>query len=252
MGLTKSSGNMYEWCSHMHAHIKGACEHKCVYCYAPKGCQDRQDTYSGPAYLDENELEVSYAPQKGEKPRTIFIDHMNDLWSESMRAGDINRVLRHCGQYLMNGYVFQTKNPQRYMEFINELNVLRRWSNGVLLGCTVETNRPLTNISMAPHPLNRLVAMTNLHRSTMLPTFITVEPILDCDPDALADWICLASPQFVNIGADSKHCSLPEPSADKVMRLIKRLQEAGIEIREKRNLDRILNPAGPNGDGYQG
>ena len=57
---------------------------------------------------------------------------------------------------------------------------------------------------------------------------------------------------FVNIGADSKRCSLPEPDADKVRVLIRRLQEAGIEIREKRNLDRMLKPGGANGEGFQG
>lgn len=118
-----------------------------------------------------------------------------------------------------------------------------------MLGATIETNRAVTNISMAPHPLARLVAMVNLARSTVIPTFITVEPILDMDPDVFADWLIMAHPGFVNIGADSKSCGLPEPDAEKVRRLIKRLQDAGIAIREKRNLDRILNPAAkPEGE----
>lgn len=246
-GLVRSGGQMYPWVSHMHAHLKGACSHKCCYCYAPKGCQDRKDTYSGPVYLDEVELLVNY---KGEKKRVIFIDHMNDLWAQDVPAEVISRVLRHCATCLDNTYVFQTKNPARYSEFMQELVVLNRWTNGgVMLGATVETNRQLPpEISLAPLPINRLVALTNLTLCTPFVPFVTIEPILDFDVDELLHWIKRIQPQFVNIGADSKCCNLPEPSPDKVRALIAGLQESGIEIREKHNLERLMGPGAPTTD----
>lgn len=239
---------MYTWVTHMHAHLKGACSHKCIYCYAPKGCQDRKDTYSGPVWLDLDELNVSYKGQPGEKPRVIFIDHMNDLFADDVEPHIIQKVLRHCAQYLDNTYVFQTKNPARYQEFINELQVLDRWSAGVMLGATIETNRCVDGISKAPHPMQRLISLVNLCRSTRFQPFITVEPVLDMDADVFADWLIMARPQFVNIGADSKDCNLPEPDAAKLHRLIERLQLAHIEIREKRNLKRLLRQPLPDPD----
>jgi hypothetical protein len=43
----------------------------------------------------------------------------------------------------------------------------------------------------------------------------------------------------VNVGADSKGHGLPEPSFKKVMQLVERLTAAGIEVRNKRNLERL-------------
>jgi len=70
--------------------------------------------------------------------------------------------------------------------------------------------------------------------------FVTIEPIMDFDLADLVTWIILIRPEFVNIGADSKGHKLPEPSSDKVRQLIRMITAAGIEIREKHNLGRLL------------
>ena len=70
--------------------------------------------------------------------------------------------------------------------------------------------------------------------------FITIEPILDFDVDILISWLSILKPNFVNIGADSKHCKLPEPSDDKIRALVAGLQERGITIKKKINLGRIF------------
>lgn len=51
----------------------------------------------------------------------------------------------------------------------------------------------------------------------------------------------IVRPSFVNIGADSKGHGLIEPSAEKVLALIDGITKTGIEIRQKTNLERILN-----------
>jgi len=67
-----------------------------------------------------------------------------------------------------------------------------------------------------------------------------VEETLDFDVYILSKWIAGTSPDFVNIGADSKGHGLPEPPMWKVEALIKNLKESGIEIREKHNLERLM------------
>ena len=70
--------------------------------------------------------------------------------------------------------------------------------------------------------------------------FVTIEPILDFDPDELVFCISEIKPDFVNIGADSKGHGLPEPSKEKILKLIGMLAAKGIEIREKHNMERLL------------
>jgi len=104
-----------------------------------------------------------------------------------------------------------------------------------ILGCTIETNREFVGISKAPKPIERARAMAAIKGRK----FITIEPVLDFDVDILWNWIANISPEFVNIGADSKGHGLPEPPWAKVESLIAFLQTYGIEVREKRNLERL-------------
>jgi hypothetical protein len=70
-------------------------------------------------------------------------------------------------------------------------------------------------------------------------TFITIEPILSCNPYSLAGLIFEANPKFVNIGADSKNHKLPEPSKASVMKLIEIIKDE-FQIKKKINLARLL------------
>jgi DNA repair photolyase len=233
MSMTKSTGNMYPWTTHTHTHLAGKCSHGCSYCYV-QAMERRYNSgrYAGDLRLIEKEFDVNYGSGK-----TIFIEHCNDLFADKVHGGWIGRIIDHCNKWPDNTYVFQTKNPDRYMPWVEVMPPKR------LLGCTIETNdwRRLNTIAPdAPEPISRAYAMWKLSNEGER-TFITVEPIIDCDPDTLAKWITHIKPEFVNIGADSKGGNLPEPSATDVRKLIRLITEAGIEIREKRNLDRLMN-----------
>lgn len=234
MPLTKSKGNMYDWCTHMHSHLRGECPHKCSYCYV-QAMERRFNTgrYSGPIHVDSAELAVNYGIGK-----VIFIEHLNDLFADEVPFVIIDRVLKHVAQYPGNRYVFQTKNPKR-------ISLTERLGNlpfNCMVGTTIESNRWHEGImGNAPHPLERLDEIGLISRLRQdVETFITVEPILDCDPETLASAIADAQPSFVNIGADSKGHGLPEPSKDTVMRLVDALNKRGVTIRKKSNLERIL------------
>jgi len=227
MPLKKSTGNMYDWVTHMHTHLGGECSHKCSYCYVQKNRFGVPERYKGEPRLIEEELNVNYG-----KGKTIFIEHMNDLFANTIQNSWIVKILRHCLEYPENNYVFQSKDPGRC--FLGCSSFL---PEGSLFGTTIETNRDMSNISTAPHPNLRYQGIKYLKKDG-IKTFITIEPIMDFD-DELAEWIIDAKPNFVNIGADSKRSALNEPSAEKVQRLIKRLQDANITIRKKTNLGRL-------------
>jgi DNA repair photolyase len=227
MPLKKSKGNMYPWISHTHSHLGGECSHKCVYCYVDDPRSGRPEKFTGPIRLLEEEFAVKYGTEK-----TIFIEHMNDLFATDVPYEMILRVINHCKEWPDNTYVFQTKNPIRFTEFLSE------FPERVILGSTIETNREMGEISKAPTPANRHIGMKNLPKN--IRKFITVEPVLDFDVDVLAQWIADIRPEFLNLGADSKDHHLPEPTVEKIMSLVEKLKEDGIELREKHNLQRLL------------
>lgn len=220
---------MYQWVTHTHAHLGGECPHKCSYCYVDSFRQ-RVPKYQGKLRLMENELKVNYGRRSENYPdgKTIFIENCNDLFAEEVPTKWIQQIIDHCHEFPDNMYVFQTKNPDGYRHFC--------FPERYILGVTIETNRPIPNIGNAPPPPVRLADMLGQLLKTK---FITIEPILDFDVDIFSDYIKRISPDFVNIGADSKRHGLEEPTMEKVQQLIDKLNEYGIEIREKSNLGRL-------------
>jgi DNA repair photolyase len=235
MSLTKSKGNMYEWVTHTHAHLGGECPHRCSYCYVDSPRFGRPEKYKGEIRLIEKELDVNYGTG-----RIIFVENCNDLFAYDVPDRFVDRILNHCKIYPLNTYVFQTKNPGWMLEKVKQGLI----PAGSVLGCTIETNRDMDSISMAPRATERARAMRALTQLGWK-TFITLEPILDFDVDQLAVMVVDAAPSFVNIGADSKGHNLPEPTIDKVMQLVKILKGQGIEIREKHNLSRLREAGKP-------
>ncbi len=232
MPLTKAKGNMYPWVTHTHTHLAGECPHKCRYCYV-QAIEQRFGTgrYMGELRFVDDELDVRYGMD-----RTIFVEHCNDLWAEAVPAEWIMCVLRHCNEWPQNEYVFQSKNPGRFTKWLHQMPTHR------LLGCTIETTDEeiAAAVSDAPPPWQRRHDIGYLRSLQHERVFVTIEPILDGDMQLLAEWLSLIAPEFVNIGADSKATDLPEPPAEKVLELITGLKAAGIEIRRKRNLGRLL------------
>lgn len=221
--LRKSHGQMYNWVSHVWSPIRG-CSHQCSYCYVRK---------SG----DLPEIPVLNAedfPDLG-RGRTIFVGHMCDMFSAATRDEDIYTVLNHCRAF-DNEYVFQTKNLRRLLTFA----YADRLPTRRIIGTTVETNRAdlIAEVSKAPPPSERIALIREAAKTSHM--FITIEPILDFDVDEFAQMIWNSPMDFVNIGADSKGHGLKEPSKEKLLKFISLLQKAGVEIRAKENLERIL------------
>jgi protein gp37 len=222
---------MYPWVTNMHTHLEGECPHKCKYCYVSgPGGDKRPEKYCGPLRLNEDEFKVSYGSGK-----TIFIEHCNDLFCDDVPDVWIERILAHCQVWPDNTYVFQTKNPRRYLPFIRKGAFPPR----CMLGVTVETNRDMTGISDAPAPEARFEAMDEVPGTYK--RFVTIEPILKFDLDEFVWWLGQIEPDFINIGADSKDHGLEEPTIEEVEALAAAIEklDLGIEVLEKHNMERL-------------
>ena len=233
MSLTKSSGNLYDFVTHCHSHLRGACSHGCSYCFVQ--AIDRRfgsKHHSGVLRLEEKELSVKYGHSK-----TIFVEHTNDLFAKDVPIEWIRKISNHCCEFPDNTYVVQTKNPQRVYECQGYLPC-----GNVIIGTTIESDIFYPAImGYAPRPIDRARSMAVLRMTTGLKLFVTVEPIMEFT-DALYNWLEFIEPDFVNIGADSKGNNLPEPSANKIQDLIVKLALAGIKVRQKHNLERLMIP----------
>ena len=218
MSLNKSRGNMYSWVSHTWSPVRG-CEFDCKYCYVKS-----MRGYSTEPRIVEKELTFSLGENK-----TIFVCSMADLFGGWVQRAWIELVLQHCKDYPKNTYLFQSKNPRRFLDFID------LFPEQTILGTTIETNRDFTLISKAPRKVSRSVAMREIQS---FKKEITIEPIMMFDLDEMVNLIEKAKPNFVAIGADSKGHNLPEPTSDEISQLISELKKF-TDVKIKKNLYRI-------------
>ena len=241
--ISRSNGNMYDFVSHQHTHLRGKCPHGCHYCYV----QEMERRYHGGHYagelrLSEKEFACSYdtpkirreALEAGFDHPIFFIEHCNDIGCapESWAL----RIYEQCRKFDACEYVFQSKRP-------SELNRLQyAFPSRFMVGTTVESDTvPHTmydagNLPQTPgHRLDAMRLWNGVRK------FLTIEPILNMnDPAAFAECIAMCGFDFVNIGADSKGTGLAEPSKEQVLELIAALQKHGVTIRKKTNLERLL------------
>jgi len=225
MPLTKSKGNMYSWVTHHWSPIRG-CQFECSYCYV-KFFQEKFK-YVPPPGLDKEDLRTHLGREK-----VIFVGSKCDMWGPWVSDSDIQKVLQRCKDFPGNEYVFQSKDPGRFRHFgFAGINAL--------VGTTIETDTyPAGFKTLAPSIEHRVEAMMGIFRRK----FVTIEPIMDFRPIGLVTLIDMIRPDFVTIGADSKGHGLVEPPWEKVEELIRLLGGIKIEIRQKKNLDRLKKGA---------
>lgn len=230
MPLSKRQGNMYDWVTHTWSCLQGECPHHCSYCYVANG----HWTKGSPAYQGTPRLEPNFDNVKLGRDRTIFVAHTGDLFATGVPQDVVMKVLGKCLEYSTNRYIFQTKDPGNAWQYVEELPM------ECTIGTTIETNSAIIeeSHSMAPSPKDRAEALS-WFRDEKFQTFITIEPIMNFGLPGMLNLIHEAYPTWVNIGADSKGCNLPEPTWELVQDLIKGIKDLGIEVREKSNLDRL-------------
>ena len=207
---------MYSWCDFTWNPIVGLCLHDCSYCYMKRFPQDA-------VRLKEWELDVGQG-----FGCTIFVGSSTDMFASNVPKKWISAVLNRCRE-ADNTYLFQTKNPWRFHNFLDE------FPEKVILATTLESDIHYPEISRAPTPLERIAAMKALKGKRLM---ISIEPVLKFGY-SFKDFIKQIGPEFVSIGADSKGHGLPEPSVEDVTQLILELQTF-TAVKIKKNLARIL------------
>ena len=160
----------------------------------------------------------------------VFVSSMGDIsfcaWNPGLKQ--IREVIANNPD---TSFLLQTKNPSMFLDGTT-------WEANIYQGCTIETNRPIL-VSKAPVPTKRYhsAAMNNHPHK-----FLSIEPVMDFDLEIFASWAMDINPEIVEIGADNYHNGLPEPSWDKVYKLIDILTLHGVQVKQKDGLDRLQKP----------
>ena len=217
MNKVKQGSQRYPWVTHTWNVVKGKCPHDCSYCYMKRYPQPK-------LHFDEKSLSNGLGDEN-----TIFVGSSCDMWASFIPNQWIERTIFRCFEYNKNHYLFQSKNPIRFLDYTDI------FPDNVWLGTTIETNRHYDFISLAPNTDERRHAIQELN----YPIMISIEPIMDFDLDVMVKWIQDIAPHFVSIGADSGNNNLPEPSSGKTKALISALKEI-TEVKVKDNLSRLL------------
>lgn len=220
MPLNKSTGNMYEFVTHTWNTIKGECPHGCSYCYMHRWGKQK------PVRLDEKELKTDLG-----SGNFIFVGSSCDMFANDIPDKWIIETLQKCVSYYKNSYLFQSKDPARFMDFPEIIG-----SKSIVLCTTIETNRDYPHImQLCPPPSDRASAMYEIDMAK----YVTIEPIIDFDLPSFVDMIWMCKPIQVNIGADTGRNNLPEPSKEKILELISELEKF-TKVVLKPNLKRLI------------
>ena len=171
---------------------------------------------------------------------TIFVCGNSDisLTNKSYTMKIIESICAHNERRPDKIYYFQSKQPGYFESFIDQ------FPDNVILLTTLETNRDegYRKVSKAPLPSERYQQFLNLDYPRKV---VTIEPVMDFDPDIFAGWIIDLNPEYVWLGFNSrpKQIALPEPDKEKMRWFINYLQKNDITIRGKelRGLDHLLN-----------
>lgn len=213
--LNIRKGDMYKFIDYTWNPIKGKCLHDCSYCY-----MKQMNPNANEPRLAEYELSTSLGSGK-----SIFIGSSTDMFAENIPSEWITRVLDYCYQKnngeKPNTFLLQSKNPKRFLEFINHPLMKR-----VVFCTTIETNRFYPDIMRnAPTIEERVEAMEEIAKQGFS-TMVTAEPLMQFDLEEMVSFIKRCNPKWVNIGRNTcRNIELPEPTQEEVQQLIAESKE---------------------------
>jgi DNA repair photolyase len=184
--------------------------------------------------LDEKELNANYGSNN-----FIFVGSSTDMFSGAIPTEWIEQVYNHCLKYDTNRYLFQSKNPMRFLEPALISHPLMERRESVVFATTIETNRDCSFISKAAPIKERVEGMIRL-RQEGFDVRITGEPIMDFDLEGYVDIIQQIRPSQVYIGCNTtRSIHLHEPNREKLIELINRLRQI-TTVFLKSNSSRLL------------
>ena len=221
LNKVKPGSNMLQDVTHTWNPLPGIlCQHQCIYCYVKRI----------PGYVKSTQLIFPSLHDKLGKYKVIFVCSTSDMFGEWSHDRSISDILQYCRDYPLNAFLFLTKNPKRYWNFLHRL------PPHSILGTTIETNRLYPGISMAPSTQDRFQSFKDLPS----PKMVCIEPIMDLDLDPFLKMLKEIASTYVVIGAVTGGIPIPEPEDWKISRLIEQLSMF-TEVVAKDNLKRLLD-----------
>jgi len=218
---------MFEFITGTANPLGGECPYKCVYCWARQLInRNKLEKYQGDPFLDRRVMKKRYGIGD-----FIFAVDMRDPCSPDVPTEMLLEIFSWMEESPDARFLMTTKNPDRYDKLKDSL------PKNLVIGATIETDKisftetipykytKYNHISEAPIPILRLGTMIPMQNYIKNPIFISIEPILDFDEDALQfiHWLYSIQPWAVAVGYDNYNHQLPEPPRWKTMKLIEEL-----------------------------
>lgn len=236
--MEEKKSNMYEFIGETINPLLGKCQHSCSYCYV-EGLKRRFEVlntrYSGEVRLDEKILKKRL--KKGVK---YFVGSCNDIFADNVPYEMKKAIIDWCNNNPQSKILLQTKNPNGIFAWNQSKGIMSsfRFMPHVTICVTIETDDSelIKSVSNAP-PIHTRDAIAYL----MCHTQVTIEPIMKIkDIPKFAKFLLDCHAEQINIGADSGHNNLPEPTKEEVLLLISELERLGQKVHLKSNLKRII------------
>jgi hypothetical protein len=222
----KSRSNMYQRAKTWNP-FKG-CGFACTYCVESFQRQAKRQMHNCTLCY---QYKPHFHPERlDEIPSTpiIFVCGNGDIAfaSPEERSAIIAGIRKWTDRHPRSDTVFylQSKQPSCLAPNLAEL------PGNVILVTTLETNRDAgyEAVSKAPPPSERYRQFLGLRYPRKI---VTVEPVMDFDPEVLAEWMVNIKPELVYLGFNSrKEPRLPEPSLEKLVKFTSLLSSQGIPI----------------------
>lgn len=190
----------------------------------------------------------TYCPEKGKhsvKPKlrenwrniprdmAIWVPEDTDLFHPAVPSELISKVLKRARE-VSHGYIFCTKNPERYKEFLYEFP---NWS---YLCVTIESDIDYKSSTAAP-PLQRFKEMMEVKQmrdrkrtpsyKSVVEICVCIQPVMEFTPNFLELLVELA-PDQISIGPEKCGFDTPQPSLREVCELAVDLKKRipGIDV----------------------
>lgn len=176
-------------------------------------------------------------PQKWNKPRTIFVCSMADLFGAWVPDEWIQQVFDACKAAPQHRYLFLTKNPDRYFslhsngELPNEKNLFY----GITMDTKWEAQKGVRKLIT-----NELGAAIGGNRFNHDNIFASVEPMLEDFGQVVSGLIAVHVPWII-IGAETgRRKDIVKPEKEWVMRLSVQSKELGGAVFMKESIREIM------------
>ncbi len=226
--------------------ITEGCDFKCRYCAFETiqkrfGKTDEDKEYKPHIHVER----LAKKPKSTSGDEFITIGLNGDI---SFASDEVIRfIISYCARWGDRTFLLQSKNPARFIEADEAGTQKFYFPYNVILGCTLETNYslipsasaqgeyiPYSTISKAPQPICRAEAMVEIHDNRKI---LTIEPIMNFDPESMKNIIEAIKPMAVYIGYDSGGHKLPEPPLQKTTDFIESIKPI-TQVRQK-----LMRPA---------